>query len=149
MNLSRIGVFLATLGPVGYLPAPGTVATFLTIPVVFGLRSCLPDQAIFGWFLCGIFLCSLALVHYAAPEFKKSEDPSEIVLDEVVGCLLTFWSIPLSAVSVTTGFVLFRLLDISKIIGIKYVERLPGGLGIMMDDVIAAAVANIILRLIF
>lgn len=149
MNISRVWVYLSTLGPIGYMSAPGTVATLLTMPLVFWLRTMIPDQRMFGIFLVLFFFLCVLIIHKALQRLKRLDDPSEIVLDEVIGCLFTFWGISLYLQTAIIGFVLFRFFDIAKILGIKYVERFPGAWGVILDDLMAAAVANLILRMIF
>jgi len=141
--------FVATLGPIGYLTAPGTIASIVTIPGIFWLRMLFPSQQAYGGIVMVFFVTSLYIVHKVRMHFKRHEDPPEIVIDEVVGCLVTFWAIPLCAPSVIVGLLLFRFFDIFKIGGIQYVERLNGCWGIVLDDVAAAFMSNIILRLIF
>ncbi len=149
MNYSKLYVHVATLGPIGYVTASGTVATIVTIPFMFWLRSIMPENLAYGGFVFGFLLVSLWIVHKALAQFKRVDDPSEIVLDEVVGCLITFVAIPLSVESIIVGLILFRFLDILKIGGIGYIERFIGTWGVVMDDVVAAVIANIILRFIF
>ncbi|MGB8367139.1 MAG: phosphatidylglycerophosphatase A [Candidatus Babeliales bacterium] len=149
MKLLSFYTFIATLGPIGYLTAPGTMATIVTIPMVFWLQKLFPTSIVYGGIVGGITFLSLWIVHKAQPYFKRREDPPEIVLDELAGCLITFWAIPLSTTSVIIGLLLFRFFDILKVGFIRYAEQLNGSWGIMLDDVIAALVANLILRLIF
>jgi len=141
--------FVATLGPIGYLTAPGTIASIITIPGMFWLRTLFPSQQVYGGIVMVFLAASLYVVHKVRVHFKRHADPPEIVIDEVVGCLITFWAIPLCASSVIVGLLLFRFFDISKMGGIRYVERLNGSWGIVLDDVVAALISNIILRLIF
>jgi len=141
--------FVATLGPIGFLTAPGTIASIVTIPVMFWLRMLFSSQLAYGGMVLIFLVVSLYVVHKVRTYFKRHEDPPEIVIDEVVGCLITFWAIPLCTSSVIVGLLLFRFFDISKIGGIRYVERLNGSWGIVLDDVVAALMSNIILRLIF
>ena len=141
--------FVATLGPIGYLTAPGTIASIVTIPGMFWLRMLFPSQQAYGSIVIVFLVASLYVVHKARTHFKRHEDPPEIVIDEVAGVLITFLAIPLSTSSVIVGLLLFRFFDIFKIGGIRYVERLNGCWGIVLDDVVAALMSNIILRLIF
>ena len=79
--------------------------------------------------------------------FFKIVDPSQIILDEVVGCFLTFVGLAFSWQSLLAGFLLFRLFDIFKPFGIKRLEQLPGAWGVLLDDCAAGLLANIILRI--
>lgn len=137
-----------TLGPIGYLPAPGTFGTLVTMPVVMVLH-----QYSLSWEHWLVLCVSVSLIAYcgincALPLFKKSDDPSEIVLDEVVGCLVTFSGITINYVSLIVGFFLFRFFDIKKPFFIQSCEQLPGALGIMSDDIAAGIAANLVLRIV-
>jgi phosphatidylglycerophosphatase A len=144
--MEKISSSIATLGKVGYLPAPGTMGTIVTLPAAY----CLTLLAM-SWQGITILVAgcmSYWIIAQALPQFKQS-DPSQIILDEVMGCLVTFFAIPFSWSTGIAGFVLFRLFDIFKPLGIKRVEKLPGAWGVLLDDVVAGLFANIILRLFF
>lgn len=129
--------FLATLGPIGYLPAPGTCGTLATILLLYYSNyfklSCNLQLQVIGVFT----VCFFIIVHCALENIKRSKDPSEIVLDEVLGTIITFFSIPCSIINLILGFVLFRFFDITKPFGIKKAEKLSGVWGVMLDDIIA------------
>jgi phosphatidylglycerophosphatase A len=132
---------------VGRFPvAPGTAATLVGIAVylVFQVQ---PH---------GIYLVSLlalmALAIWAADRAEGllgQRDPSVIVIDEVVGFLVTLAWLPLNPYAVLLGFFLFRVFDISKVPPIRWIERtFPGGVGVVADDVVAGLYANLSLRCI-
>ncbi len=75
-------------------------------------------------------------------------DPGPIVLDEVVGMLMTLAFIPVGLSGALTGFVLFRVFDVIKPFPARRFEALHGGLGVMADDAMAAIYANVSLRLL-
>ena len=136
---------IATLGFIGYLPAPGTCATLVTLLLVYGLYS-------MG---ASLYLYALSIVIATIVGFYASKnalryfhhhDPCEMVIDELVGCLITFFAVPLSVSSVIVGFMLFRFFDITKIGGIRWLERRPGAWGIMLDDIGAGIASNVILQ---
>lgn len=136
--------YIATLGSVGYLPAPGTMGTLATLPLVYAISSLfMLDQCIFILFFS---IVSYFAIKKALPYFV-SHDPSHIILDEVIGCLVTFIGIDFSCQSLVAGFFLFRLFDILKPFGIKRVEKIGGAFGIILDDVVAGLFANVMLRL--
>ncbi|EKD48766.1 MAG: Phosphatidylglycerophosphatase A [uncultured bacterium] len=149
MNLIRITKLLSTLGPIGYFGASGTVATIVTLPLVYWSHAFIENQQLYFGFLFGMFVISISIVRYALKQFKRHEDPSEIVLDEVLGCLITFWGISLTSQSVLVGFLLFRALDIIKFGWVKQAESFADAWGVIGDDVVAALIANGILRLLF
>ena len=139
---------IATLGPIGYLAAPGTMATLVGMPIMFGLRQlCTAPFSYEAVIIIGSF-ASIAIITQSLPYFSNKEDPSQIVLDELIGCLITFWHIALTTQSMIIGFLLFRFFDIAKPGFIKRAEQFTKGWGVVVDDVVAALCANIILRLL-
>ncbi len=131
----------------GLVPkAPGTFGTLAAIPLYLvmqplGLLSYLLLTAIF--FVLGIWLC-----HQAIKVFERN-DPSEVVWDEVVGFLVTMVAAPAGWQWLVLGFVLFRIFDIWKPWPVRLADhKLHGGLGIMLDDVIAGIYALIVLQVI-
>ncbi len=148
-------VGIATLGPLGRLRAPGTwgsAAGLLWWALV--VRNLARGHA---WYhelvfdalvvLAAIFFCGVAAF------LLKKKDPSEVILDEFVAMPLVFLfnkNLALGSAKgfllVIVGFLLFRLFDITKPFGIKALEKLPGGFGIVLDDVMAAFYANLVLQ---
>lgn len=129
----------------GYSPlAPGTVGTMGAVLVfyIFAYMSPLYYLTVIIVFtLISIFLTNKTL------RFYNSDDPGEIVIDEVCGYLFAMFLIPFSWSYVFIGFILFRLFDITKPYPIRNIERLPAGYGIILDDILAGIYANIILHL--
>jgi phosphatidylglycerophosphatase A len=76
-----------------------------------------------------------------------TKDPGVVVVDEVAGQWITLLALPMTPVIAVAGFVLFRVMDIVKPWPARALERLPGGLGIMADDVAAGIYAHLLLRL--
>jgi phosphatidylglycerophosphatase A len=145
--MKRLALLLSTWFYVGYFPiAPGTAGSAAALPLFALLRwRALPwlEAAVIGM-LCvaGFWAGGVAAAHYGR------EDPGYVVLDEVVGMLLTLAFIPVTWAGVLAGFLLFRLFDIIKPPPARELEGLPGGFGIMMDDVMAGVYGNLALRLI-
>ncbi|MEW6367003.1 MAG: phosphatidylglycerophosphatase A [Acidobacteriota bacterium] len=145
----RWPVVVATGFYSGYFPfAPGTVGSAVALPMAFALR-------LGGPVLYAVALgLSIALAVYASGVVERTverKDPSCIVVDEMVGMMLTLFlaplSIPLSSWQVPlAGFVLFRVFDIIKPFPGRRLEKLPGGWGIVADDLMAAIYANIVVR---
>jgi phosphatidylglycerophosphatase A len=79
------------------------------------------------------------------PEWGK--DSYRVVIDEVAGMLVTMLFLPANLYLLLAGLVLFRFFDILKPLGIRKMEALPGGTGVMMDDVLAGVYGNIILQI--
>jgi phosphatidylglycerophosphatase A len=78
----------------------------------------------------------------------RQVDPAPVVLDEVAGMLITLALIPLTVSGAIVGFLIFRLFDVIKPWPANRLESLPGGLGMMADDAMAAVYGNIAMRLI-
>lgn len=143
--MRKISKLIATLFYVGYIPlAPGTLASALAIPIYILLRN---NQSAY-FIITAIFLCIGFWAANTAVVAFKEKDPSEIVIDEFSSQLIVYLFLPFSPKIVVLGFILFRILDIFKIPPIKKLESLPKGWGIMLDDIAAAILANIILHLI-
>lgn len=138
-------VSVATLGDVRYSSAPGTVASALTIPVILALGHMNVSWIVYGVVTVCFALFSWYVIGKSLPYFDE-QDPQEIVLDECLGMLIAFWTVPLSVFAVVIGFLLFRLFDISKIFGIGHFEKLPGAFGVLADDVAAGVLTLLVLR---
>jgi len=131
----------------GYSPfASGTVATLIPGIPIFLLFS----QMATGWYIAvTMFLIIISIyICEAGDRVLGEKDSSKIVIDEICGYLVTMMLIPVSVISVIAGFFLFRFFDIAKIQPAKWVEdKLPGGAGVALDDIIAGIYANIGLRI--
>ena len=149
MNSNEFAATISTLGPVGYFGASGTIASVLTLPLVYMLHQYLPNPWHYLTVIIILAAISLALVHGALVHLRNKKDPSEVVIDEVIGCLLTFWGVALTNQSILVVFLAFRGFDIIKLGLVRYAEYLPGAWGIIADDLVAALLANIIVRLLF
>jgi phosphatidylglycerophosphatase A len=79
-------------------------------------------------------------------ELLGREDPSEVVIDEAAGFYVTLFLLPITWQSVALGFLLFRFFDIVKPWPVRQAERLKGGLGIVMDDLLAGVYAHLLVR---
>jgi phosphatidylglycerophosphatase A len=145
--MRRLAVFLATCGYVGYAPvAPGTFGSAAGLAIfvlVRGSGSMLVEIAtIVVLFAVGVWSGTEAEHHFGGV------DPGPIVLDEVVGMLITLALIPVNAMGAFVGFLVFRALDVFKPWPSGRFERLPGGLGVMADDGMAALYANGVMRIL-
>lgn len=144
MNLKRLIVLaITTIGGIGFFPfASGTVASAAAMLPYFWLRDDLLSYGLvtFGIMLIGIWLSG------QAETYLGETDPHPVVIDEVAGYLVAaaylphHWFYPLAA------FILFRLFDIWKPKPINQLQSLPGGWGIMLDDILAGLYANLILQ---
>jgi phosphatidylglycerophosphatase A len=145
--VTRLAVLLATAGYTGYFPiAPGTVGSAVGL-VVYGLvwwtqSTALEIALIVALFAAGVWAGTIAERYFGGI------DPGPIVLDEVVGMLITLAFIPVGWTGALAGFFLFRLFDVIKPFPAARFEKLHGGLGVMADDAMAAIYANVSLRVL-
>ena len=150
MNSTRkndIVIFVATGFFTGFLPTmPGTWGTFAGIPlVIISHRLTSITQAI----VAVVFVTFAAYIAGRAEILFEDRDARPIVIDEMVGFLITLLWLPLNFLTLCLGFVLFRLFDIVKPPPIAILEkRLHGGWSIVLDDVLAGVLANVTLRLL-
>jgi phosphatidylglycerophosphatase A len=145
--VTRLAVFIATVGYCGYFPiAPGTVgsaAGLLVYLLVWWTRSpVLEVGLIAALFVAGVWSGTIAERYFGGI------DPGPIVIDEVIGMLITLAFIPVGISGALAGFVLFRIFDVLKPYPAGRLEALHGGLGVMADDAMAAVYANLSLRLL-
>ena len=77
----------------------------------------------------------------------KQKDPSCIVIDEVSGVMIAFFLLPFSWPVIFTAFFLFRAFDMFKIYPVNKFEPMPGGVGVMMDDIVAGIYTNIVMHI--
>jgi phosphatidylglycerophosphatase A len=143
--MRRLAVFVCSFGYIGFFPfAPGTVGSAAGIAVYFAVRhSTVPYLD--GLVIAVLFAAGLVFTR-PCEEDLRCTDPGPIVIDEVMGMLITLFMIPVGWPGVLVGFLLFRALDVAKPFPARQLERLHGGLGVMSDDAMAAVYANLLLR---
>jgi phosphatidylglycerophosphatase A len=144
---------VATVGFIGYSPlAPGTLGS-LAAALVFLL---FPSYLSTWFWIVGLALL-LAVAVWSAQQMADAAvqraapgkvDPQEVVIDEVMGMAMSLAFLPLSLQTIGIGFLLFRFFDIVKPFPARRSEKLPGGWGIVMDDVVAGIYANVGVRII-
>jgi phosphatidylglycerophosphatase A len=142
---TRAGLLIATVLGAGYAPvAPGTFGSavglliWLALPDVLWLRL----LAIAVTSIVGAWSGTVAEEHFGR------RDPRQVVVDEVAGMMVTLAFNPVHGFAWTAAaFLLFRAADIVKPFPVNRLERLPGGIGIMADDLLAGVYANLALRL--
>jgi phosphatidylglycerophosphatase A len=140
--------FLALGFGSGLLPkAPGTYGTLAAIPIYLLLA---PSSM--SVYLAIVIVMSIAGIYICgkAAEDAGVHDHGAIVWDEIVGFLITMFMVPLTWQSIAVGFILFRIFDIFKPWPISFIDKnVHGGLGIMLDDVLAGVAALACMHLIF
>ena len=145
MNWTR---FFATGLGVGLIPwAPGTFGTLLAVPLVWLAA----QSGHFSYMAITIAMVIFAVLMAHLDEMRsKRHDSSEIVIDEVAGFMVAMTWLPNTWQAYLFGFVLFRLFDIWKPFPIRQIDRdMPGGFGVVMDDVAAGLIVNIILQFVY
>jgi phosphatidylglycerophosphatase A len=145
--VTRLAVFIATVGYCGYFPfAPGTAGSAAGLVVyllVWWTQSPAVEIAlILGLFAAGVWAGT------TAEQYFGGIDPGPVVIDEVVGMLITLAFIPVGWSAALAGFFIFRVFDVIKPYPANRLERLHGGFGIMADDAMAGIYSNLVLRLL-
>lgn len=141
-------LLIATFFNIGKVPkAPGTLATVATIPLWWALSQAGPII----YMVVTILLVPLGIMAAQAYEAQSDvHDSKEIVIDEVVGFLITMVWLPMTWQSLVLGFIIFRFLDIVKPPPIRQLDKhVKGGVGVMIDDIAAGLVGSLILQLIY
>ena len=141
-------MFIATGCYSGYLPkAPGTWGSLVGLLLFYLLHTLSLGTylaVVASIFLVGTFAAG------GAEKIMDHQDPGLVVIDEIVGMLITMIAVPATPLAMALGFVLFRIFDILKPFPVNFFDqRFHGGLGIMLDDVMAGIYSLIILQVLF
>jgi phosphatidylglycerophosphatase A len=144
--MSGLAVFIATFGYVGFFPiAPGTAGSLAALALHALVRWAGPPAVelvtIIVVFAVGVWAAT------GTERALARKDPGPVVIDEVLGMLITLAFLPLSLWGIATGFLIFRLFDVIKPFPAGRLEHLPAGLGIMADDAMAGVYAHLVLRI--
>jgi len=147
--MSQLHKLIATSLGIGYVgKGGGTVAAVFTcICWYFWHELSMPGN----WMTGGLtlFITIIGVISSDAVEPFWGKDDKKVVIDEVAGMCISLLFLPASGVYIVTGLVLFRFFDIVKPLYIRNAEKLPGGWGVMLDDVLAGICANILLQIVF
>ena len=138
-------MLIATGFYAGYLPkAPGTWGSLVGLALFYLLHTL--SLPVYLSVVAGLF----AVGSLAAGEAEKildNRDPGVVVIDEIVGMLIAMIAVPMTPLTLALGFILFRIFDIAKPFPVNFFDqRFHGGLGIMLDDVVAGIYSLIILQ---
>jgi len=143
--------FIATFAGAGLFPvAPGTAGSIAGLIVLWAV-SFAPSvsyQILLQLFFLIIFIPAGVIASTKYEGISKKTDPKEIVIDEVVGMMITLFALPFSLFNIIAGFILFRFFDIVKPFPICKLQNIKGGWGVMADDIAAGIVSAIILRVV-
>jgi phosphatidylglycerophosphatase A len=142
--MMRVHKLIATTLGIGYIgKGGGTVAAVFAAICWYLWQPSLPVQWI-------IIIVSLVLGVIAGNNVEAlwGKDDKKVVIDEWAGMCIALFSVAATPVCIISGLILFRLFDIFKPLYIRRLEVLPGGWGVMADDVLAGVYANIVLQLL-
>ena len=140
---------LATAGGIGLVfPAPGTWGAVCGLAVAWAM-SMTASTAVWWLLAIGLVAIGVPICDRAARQLGGTKDPQAVIWDELATVPLVFVVVPLVGTwTALAGFALHRLFDITKPWPCRALERLPGGWGIMADDVAAAVYAACVLKLV-
>lgn len=143
--MDKLLLFIAAGAGSGYLPkAPGTWGSAVGVLLWLGLARL--DLGSYAAVLAALFVIG-TIASGAAEKILDQGDPGLVVIDEIVGQLIALFLAPLHPLSALTGFALFRFFDILKPFPVGWLDRrIHGGLGIMLDDVVAGLLAFAVLQ---
>ncbi|MDY6862176.1 MAG: phosphatidylglycerophosphatase A [Thermodesulfobacteriota bacterium] len=146
-HLDKIIIFLATGGYCGFFPFfPGTIGTFVAVILYYLLYPVNLNFQI--TFLCAFILLAIPISHRAEKIFQEKDAPY-IVIDEFAGFFVSMFLLLPTYTNLLLAFLFFRFFDIIKLPPISFAEkRFTGGLGVVMDDVLAGIYTNFIIQVI-
>jgi phosphatidylglycerophosphatase A len=147
----RSATLVATFLGIGRLrPGPGTWASAATVAIWAALAHVLPPSLRTAVVLILALVVTLLGIPAATRVARAAatKDPQFVVIDEVAGQLITLIAVPLAWKSFLAGFILFRAFDIIKPPPVRQLERLPEGIGIVLDDVAAGVFALAVMHLL-
>jgi len=144
--LKRLILFLASGFYSGYAPfASGTFGTLVGIALYLLLSQL---SVIFYSILTVAVIAAGVGLASQAETILGEKDSGIIVIDEIAGFFVTMWALPVTWPMVTAGFLFFRFFDVLKPFPIRRIDQnVPGGWGVMLDDLLAGVYANLALRL--
>jgi phosphatidylglycerophosphatase A len=143
--MKGLAVFVASFGYVGFFPiAPGTAGSLAAL-ALFAFIKWIGVPAIELAAIVAVFAIGVWAAHGTEIALGR-KDPGVVVIDEVLGMLITLALLPLSLTGIALGFLFFRVLDVIKPYPAAQLEHLHGGLGIMADDAAAGLYAHLALR---
>ncbi len=148
VNYRKRAEFFVTFFYLGRFPLmPGTIGTLGGIPLVYAF-----SQLGHYGYMAGVFVFTLIAIRMVDQyeQMIQDHDTGEIVIDEVLGYLVTMFWLPHTWQAFLAGFVLFRILDIIKPFPINLIDRRSnGGFGTIVDDLFAGVIANVILQFVY
>lgn len=148
--MNRLAVFVASVGFLGYLPfASGTFGSLAAIPL-YGLFDCLRETSTGAYlFLFAALVGAACWFAGETDEILGEKDSHKIVIDEVAGYLAATLFLPFTCKTALVAFFVFRALDVVKPFPAGHIDRkIPGGPGVVFDDVVSGFYSNLLTRVI-
>ena len=147
--MSQLHKIIATSLGIGYVgKGGGTVAAVFTCICWYFWQIHFTPSIWFGFGIT-LFITIIVTISSDAVEPFWGKDDKKVVIDEVAGMCISLLFLPSTGAYIITGLILFRFFDIVKPFYIRKEENLPGGYGVMLDDVLAGICANILLQIAF
>lgn len=144
----RFHKITASVSGIGYLKGGGTYAALLTAVAWYGMQQYMSAPPVFLQLIVTVMITALGIWNGNMVEKDWGKDSCRVVIDEVAGMCITLVGIPLTIPYMIAGLCLFRFFDIAKPLYIRRMEKLPGGWGVMGDDVLAGVYANLLLQIV-
>jgi phosphatidylglycerophosphatase A len=137
---------IASVLGIGYIKGGGTVASIAYCIIWFLLPAGYTDS----YWQVTVTLLIILIGTWSSGQVEKDwgKDSSKVVIDEVAGMAITLLYAPHTLMYLFIGLAMFRLFDILKPLGIRRLEKLPGGVGVMADDILSGVYAFIVLRIV-
>lgn len=139
--------FIATFFGIGYIgKGAGTVAALIVcVLLYYGVQFNVHTPS--RLFLLSLLIMVVGVIVSNRVEASWGKDSKMVVIDEVLGMAVSMLFLPVTLTTLLAGFILFRFFDIAKPLFIRRTEALPGGWGVMTDDLVAGIYTNIVLQL--
>ncbi len=145
--IQRLSEQISTVFGIGYtVYAPGTMGSLFGLLLYMFIKD-IPVV----WYV--LFIVVLFIIGVLTSDVMEDvygiKDPSFVVIDEVVGMLIAMIAVPYSTLTAILAFLLFRIVDISKVPPLNWLEKIHGGFGVMIDDAVGGLIVNILLQVLF
>ncbi|MBI5374481.1 MAG: phosphatidylglycerophosphatase A [Candidatus Schekmanbacteria bacterium] len=149
--MKKLIIFFSTACYLGYSPiVPGTAGSLGGLIIYYFIERFSPEGLSNYSVAASIVFITIAGIFAASysEKYFGTKDSSEIVIDEVAGMLISLFLIPFKWKYMIAAFVIFRIMDIIKPFPGRRMEKLSGGTGVMLDDVVAGIYSNIIMQIL-
>lgn len=141
-------IFIASFGYIGYIPvASGTFGSLAAMPLFWVFAAIASASPVSAILLLGALVAGACWVAGRADAYLQEHDSHKIVIDEVVGYIAAILFLPLSWQTALAAFFIFRVLDVIKPFPAGWIDaNLPGGPGVVLDDVVSGVYTNLLMR---